>query len=100
MLKPAPCVFFQSISSGARAEQPTKREHCVAQHAPAHEVLLVAVHPAALVIALAAGGRTAGAASVFGGGEFHSGDGGVTQDKCISRESSPGHIDGDDVFYH
>ena len=24
----------------------------------------------------------------------------VVQAKCISRESNPGHIDGNDVFYH
>ena len=24
----------------------------------------------------------------------------VTHKKCISRESNPGHIDGNDVFYH
>ena len=25
---------------------------------------------------------------------------GSTLEKCISRESNPGHIDGNDVFYH
>ena len=27
-------------------------------------------------------------------------DPGSTLEKCISRESNPGHIDGNDVFYH
>ena len=33
--------------------------------------------------------------------EWDGGQGGRGGDKmCISRESNPGHIDGNDVFYH
>jgi hypothetical protein len=29
-----------------------------------------------------------------------SSDQGALEEECISRESNPGHIDGNDVFYH